>query len=227
MDIAAAAAQYLKKRNVPFIDTTIMTFPGTSKLYQYMLLANHDITVPPSVFVATPHLQGAYSLFAETLGTPFVLKDIYGSRGRENHLVSSEKDFAKVAKRLAEQEVSVIAQQFVDNDGDYRLLTFGRKIALVIFRQRQDKKTHLNNTSQGGKATLVPVESLPVKLQQDSITAAKVLEREIAGVDMMQDKRSGTWYCLEVNEDPQIASGAFISDKAQAYATFLESEIEK
>jgi glutathione synthase/RimK-type ligase-like ATP-grasp enzyme len=227
MDIAAAAGQYLKKRNVPFIDTTIMTFPGTSKLYQYMLLANHDITVPPSVFVATQHLQGAYSLFAETLGTPFVLKDIYGSRGRENHLVSSEKDFAKVAKRLAEQEVSVIAQQFVDNDGDYRLLTFGRKIALVIFRQRQDKKTHLNNTSQGGKATLVPVESLPVKLQQDSITAAKVLEREIAGVDMMQDKRSGTWYCLEVNEDPQIASGAFISDKAQAYATFLESEIEK
>jgi glutathione synthase/RimK-type ligase-like ATP-grasp enzyme len=96
----------------------------------------------------------------------------------------------------------------------------------VIERARRNDKTHLNNTSQGAPAKIVSLETIPPELRRASTKAAKILEREIAGVDILQDKNTGLWYCLEVNDGPQLASGSFIKEKNVAFAEFLQRKVE-
>lgn len=227
MDIAAAAARYLQKRGVRFFDSAAINYPASSKLYQYIILCDNNLTVPNSVFMLPEPLSHSYDYLRDKLGLPFVLKDINGSKGKNNFLVENKTSFKAACQQAEQDEVRLIAQAFVHNDGDYRVLVLGGKIALVIKRQRQTDDTHLNNTSQGGTAVIVEARSLPTQVRRDSITAARLMDREIAGVDMVHDKTTDIWYCLEVNDGPQIATGSFVAEKHVAFAEFLNRQLTK
>ncbi len=227
IDIAAATARYLQKRNVPYLDRAVQYFPSVSKLYQYSILTDHNIAVPQSVFLFPVRLQGAYEALKQKLGLPFVLKDIHGSRGDFNFLITDEQSFKEACKTAEASEVQCIAQVFIPNDCDYRVLIFGAKISLAIKRARIDDSSHLNNTSQGGTASLVDPETLPPNVQTACIAAAKIMDRQVAGVDIIQDKITKLWYCLEVNERPQIATGSFTAEKHAAFAAYLERRLTK
>jgi len=227
-DIAASAAQYLEKRGIPFVDKAVAASPISSKLYQYVILADNNIAVPKSVFMLPSKLPESYDHIKITLGLPFVLKDINGSNGHDNFLVKNEKDFIKACKQAAKNKLMLVAQQFVANDGDYRILLLGYKIVLSFYRNRlPGSMTHMNNTSQGAKAKLIYESDIPTKVQKDSMIAAKLLQREVAGVDMVQDKTDGSWYCLEVNSDPQLVTGVFLKEKQTAFAKFVQDELTK
>lgn len=227
MDVAAATAQYIKKRGIPFVDRAITQYPASSKLYQYVLLTDNDVAVPNSLFMLRSQLEGAYGKFVEYLGSPFVLKDIHASKGALNFLIRNEGDYHAACEEIERESGQVIGQQFIDNDGDYRVLVFGAKIPLVIHRVRTSDATHLNNTSSGARATLVPPADLPTKVQFISIMGAKVMDREIAGVDMVQDLRTKKWYCFEVNDGPQLASGTFTEEKHVALAEYFVTELTR
>jgi D-alanine-D-alanine ligase-like ATP-grasp enzyme len=51
--------------------------------------------------------------------------------------------------------------------------------------------------------------------------------RQVAGVDLVQDKLSGTWYILEVNNAPQLRSGSFVDEKAAMIAKFFDKELKR
>jgi glutathione synthase/RimK-type ligase-like ATP-grasp enzyme len=226
-DVSAAIAHYLQKRGVPFLDQKVQHFAASSKIYQYIQLADNGIRIPKSVFVMPDRYETMFDKYKSELGLPFVLKGIHASRGDNNFLVRDEAAYRRIVRQLTADAVFVIGQKFIPNDGDYRILVLGRRIALVIYRNRKDDSTHLNNTSQGSMATLVPIEDLPTQVQTDSISAATLLERGVAGVDMLEDKITGSWYCLEVNDGPQLATGAFVPEKQVAFAKYIETELEK
>ncbi len=226
-DVTAALARYLRHKGVRVLDDIVQYFPTTSKLYQYSILSTHDIKVPNSLFMMPATLVRSYERYVEMLSLPFVLKGIHASKGQLNEVIRSESDFKRVASQALKEEQYLIGQAFVPNEGDYRILVLGRQISLVIYRSRKDDSTHLNNTSQGGTAALVDVNTLPSKVQIDSLSAATVMGRDVAGIDMVQDSASGEWYCFEVNDGPQIATGAFIQEKQQAFAEYLQRELEK
>lgn len=226
-DITAALARYAEYNGVKVIDDAVKSFPTTSKLYEYALLAQQAILVPNSYFRTPAAMTGSYDTFVAALGSPFVLKDIHGSKGNYNEVIRSAADYEKFCRRAASAEVYLIGQAFIPNNGDYRVLVTAKKIALVIYRERQDASTHLNNTSQGGKATLIKETELPQDVRIDCARAADAMGRDIAGVDMMQDAKTGTWYCLEVNDGPQIATGAFLAEKQTVFADYITRELEK
>ncbi|MEO6513097.1 MAG: RimK/LysX family protein [Candidatus Saccharimonadales bacterium] len=226
-DVTAAMASYLQKRGVLFFDKRAMKYSANSKIYQYVLLNDNQIPVPNSVFVLPSQYAFMFETLNETLGLPFVFKGIHASRGAFNYLIENKKSYDEAVKEMNENNIIAIAQQFIPNDGDYRVLVLGRSVALIILRSRTDNSTHLNNTSQGGTATLVDVADFPTEIITKSITAATVFQLGIGGVDMLQDKSTGEWYCLEVNGDPQIASGSFVNEKQAAYAAYIEKELGK
>jgi len=230
-DVTATVARYMEQRGRKVIDgTAVQHFPASSKLYQYNLLVNAGILVPKSIFMMPAALaeEGSYELLTSKLGTPFVLKDIHSSRGRNNEVIYDKAAYdAMVGRTQSEQPVYLVAQSFVPNNGDYRFLVMGQKIVLAIWRRRQDETTHLNNTSQGGFAELHDLTEIPTRVQLDSLKALKAVGRDIAGVDMVRDTKTGKWYCFEVNDGPQIASGAFTEEKQKAYASFIKRELEK
>ena len=226
-DITAAFARYASRRGVKVLDPIVQSFPTTSKLYEYSIIADHDVLVPDSVFVTPKRLTSSYDLFKRLLGLPFVLKGIHSSRGEVNDVVRSKKDFDRISNFALTNTQYLIGQRFVPNDGDYRVLTMGKQIKLVIHRSRIDDTTHLNNTTTGGVARLADPNELPSKVQIKCVEMAHLMGRDIAGVDMVQDKYSKQWYCFEVNDGPQIATGVFKEEKQRALAEYLERELEK
>lgn len=225
-DITAAYIQYAMQHDVKVTDPAKAVYPGVSKLYAYSLLVHSDIAVPTTLFTMPARLIEAYDLYETTLGLPFVLKGIHASRGDVNEVVRGREDFERITRMARDKKHYIIGQSFVPNEGDLRILVFGGKVQLVIHRMREDDTTHLNNTSQGGTATMVPVEQVPQKVIDASNKAAKLLGLGIAGVDMVQDKETGNWYCFEVNEGPQMATGSHRQAKWDALTHYLKSELE-
>lgn len=229
-DITATIACYMEQHGRKVLDAeSIRHFPTSSKLYQYNLLSHAGILVPKSIFLTPAALveNGSYEYLVSKLGLPFVLKDIHSSRGRNNEVIRTKSEYEKMVKNAHKEMIYLIAQAFVPNEGDYRLLVMGQTIVLAIWRRRQNDETHLNNTSQGGSSELHDLSEIPSKVQLDSLKALKAVKRDIAGVDMVCDSETGKWYCFEVNDGPQIATGAFTDEKQKAFAAFIKRELEK
>jgi glutathione synthase/RimK-type ligase-like ATP-grasp enzyme len=216
-ELAAAVAEYLTVRHVLFIDREVSTYHAFSKLTQYVKLALAGLPVPDSVFASPGRL--AFDDVAKKLGVPFVLKDIYADKGKNNHLVSSRQEFDDIL--AAGQQIAYIAQQYIPNDGDLRVLVFDKKPALLMRRQATER-SHLNNTSTGGTAALLPLDTIDTPTTAMVVRAAAVTNRQVAGVDIVIDSKTNKWYILEVNNSPQISSGVFVDEKIAAFGTFLK-----
>lgn len=228
-DITAAYARYAVAHGVGISDESKAFYADNSKLYEYSVLAASSVAVPDSLFMMLSKMKDNYSAFVSALGVPFVLKDIRASRGAFNEMIGSLDEFNHaLARAEADDEPHyLIGQTFIPNDGDYRLLTLGGVVTLAIHRSRQDDSTHLNNVSQGGAAKIVPLDTLPREVIRQSEVAATALGLGVAGVDMVKDRQTGQWYCFEVNEGPQMATGSHTEAKWNALSKYLITELEK
>lgn len=78
----------------------------------------------------------------------------------------------------------------------------------------------------GGSAKLLAEEALPGRVRKMAVKAVQLANLEIAGVDVVKDKKTGLWYCLEVQHGPQITSGAFVKEKQRVFAKFLSRKVK-
>lgn len=220
IELGITLANYLAFKHIPFTDNYLET-KGAGKLACAMLRLRYDLSTPRTICATAKYL-------VDYIGTgnftyPFILKADKSRKGRDNYLIKSKDE---LGKRLSEQpEVTFIAQQFIENDGDYRALVMGDKISVVIKRIAASKETHINNTSQGGVAELVAVDEFSAKIQEEILKAARIEKVDVAGVDIIFDKFSGKHYFLEVNEAPQVGSGTFMDEKIHSYADFIKSMV--
>ena len=146
-----------------------------------------------------------------------VVKDKHGGHGNDNYFV---QDSAELATILAKNpQIRFIAQEFIPNDRDYRILLAGSQ-ALIIERRGQ-AGSHLNNTSQGGTATLIDPDDFPAELVEAARAYATWCQYEIAGVDVVMNVETGKYYFLEINSQPQIVTGAFVPEKQQLIGQYL------
>ncbi len=220
-EIATSCALYLNKHDIPFFDTEVFNFRARSKVAEYFKLWFDGISVPDTL-VATKHLVSSVQ-DSKHLKFPLVVKSWEGSRGRDNHLVKNISELKKVITSKPDEKW--IVQNFIQNEGDYRIVIFGRQVRTVIHRIQSDNTSHVNNSSQGARVNLVRPDSLPKNILKDAISAAISINRQIAGVDVILDANTGKHYILEVNYAPQINTGAFIEDKTQAFASFLKEAV--
>lgn len=220
LDLGIALAHYLRSKNVQMTDTYLET-RGSGKLASAMLHVSHGLPMPRTVY-ASARLLGNYIETQESLTYPFILKADNGKKGRDNYLVRGKDELEQILKDNS--EVRFIAQQFIENDGDFRALVMDGDISLVIKRIATGN-SHLNNTSQGGSAELLDMSAFNENVQKDILKAAEVEALEVAGVDVIFDKNSGKHYFLEVNRAPQIGTGAFAEEKIAAYAQMIKSKV--
>lgn len=216
---ATSIAEALQSAGVLFVGNELKEYIPAYKLSQLSRLARSGVLVPHTLYLPMKHYESHYETLQEKFGQQFIFKAIDGSTGDSNYLVKNRKQLAKIVADSQGQHY--IAQEFIPNNSDLRVLVVGGKIRLVIERRRADDSTHLNNTSQGAKACLLPIESLSEELQELSLRAAKLMSRDIAGVDVMFQKNTGTPYILEVNASPQIASGTYETEKLKVYADYF------
>lgn len=229
-ELAGALAEYLVFKNRPFFDQEIKSYASRSKLTELMKLSTNGLAVPRS-FVAYPSvLTSQAQKIHSTLGFPLVLKSATADQGRDNYLVTDAKTYASLLKK-SNPKTLLIAQRYIRNEGFYRVNIFGKEVGLVIYRSAHPHsdplKQHLNKPKGGVNAELVPVSSLSADVSELALKAAVCMQRQIAGVDIIQDTVSKEWYILEVNNAPQIRSGPYKDEKAEAFARFIDKEIER
>jgi len=221
---ALALANVLSSSGKKYICTEIGRGISTTKLSQYSILASANIPLPKTIYIPNKHLVSSYKMISEKIGIPFVLKDTGGRGGEANYLVSNAQEFEDIVDRHPKTEF--VAQAFVKNDSDLRVLVFGNKVRMIIERRRLDDSTHLNNTSQGAKAKIIDLKDIDRKILEISVNAAMAMEREVAGVDIMIELDTNKPYVLEVNASPQIGSGAYVEEKIHKFNDYLQEVLQ-
>jgi len=217
---ALACAIYLDKKSVPCFDSEANMAGSKNKLTQYWRFWEAGLPFPATVFGAGEHSRSAALDRIETLpfSFPMILKGVDASRGQDNYLVQSLEELRSIYTQ--HPDTAFLMQEFLPNEGDYRVIVAGNEARFAMYRTAIEGK-HTNNTSQGGKATLVAVSDLPKQIIDDCIMAAQVFNREFAGVDVVIRKDTGAHYFFEVNRSPQIESGKHIAEKASVLAKYM------
>lgn len=174
------------------------------KAWQMLRLKKVGIDVPQSIYGSLQFLRqeaGNYFKF------PFIIKGSGGDRGTRVYKVNSQMELDELVASLRPVEISegrrFMAQEYIENDGDYRVLVLGEKVLGVMKRSSQNKDEFRNNYSAGGK---VEVAELSEDVKKLAVKAAYKCGLMVAGVDVafrnFDKNRPVVW---EVNKGPQFA----------------------
>ena len=221
-DMAFALALYLQHKGITFWNSEMLQQRSSTKLSALMQLALQGVDVPKTVFT----LNSGALMAANDMDFPLIVKTIAGSRGVGNYLA---RDNAQLQEIFAKDggKTPFMIEEFIPNDHDLRVVCYGGQPALIIKRSRTSDATHLNNTSQGATAELLPLDQADESVLHMGREACRILGREIAGVDIvLANNGSKRMVCLEVNAIPQLTSGSYVPEKAQKLAAALNEYLK-
>jgi RimK family alpha-L-glutamate ligase len=159
------------------------------------LLKKHGLSTPNTIYSSNLHY--IYKRLREGIneGKEFVLKPVFGSQGKGLQRVSSHQQLIDTS----EMHGVVYLQEFIDAGFDvgvdFRVFVVGDQ---VISSMKRTGESWITNVAQGGKVEPVVLNKSILKLALD---AARVLNMDYAGVDLMQDKQ-GQFWITEINSVP-------------------------
>lgn len=217
INIASTISAYVMQAKVPTINTAYAQRRAVGKLPQMMQLVALGLRIPNTVCAPNQYLA---EFVKHKLTFPMVVKDVKGAHGNDNYLVNDPAELQRILHD--NPNIEFMAQEYIPNDGDMRVLLVGPHSHMVIYRQGA-ADTHLNNTSQGGSARLLDAAQVNPDIIQQSRQFAQLCDYEIAGVDVMLHRDTHEHYFLEINSQPQLASGAFVDEKQQMLGKYLQS----
>lgn len=223
-EFAGVIATYLEKEDKKFVCSELRHHIPLTKLTQFARMANAGLPIIKTVFMLTDEFRESFTELSEKLGVPFIFKSIDGKGGDDNFLVQTETQFMDILDTLSDRQF--VAQAFIANDSDYRVLIVGGEIKLVIKRQRAADETHLNNTSQGADASLLSLKDMDEDIQALCKRAAFVMQRETAGVDLLFEAGTSAPYILEVNASPQVGTGTFLAEKVDIFSEYFKNSVQ-
>lgn len=132
------------------------------------------------------------------MGT-FFLKEMADLNHLKERLLSRKEKSIMDGKKVGTQRGFLI-QEYIRNDGDFRVMTVGYKCIGGFKRQMKEEKLVLNKSVGSSK----PIKDMPADVLETAQKAAKVLGVEVAGTDLVRDAKTGEIYIVEVNEAPQF-----------------------
>lgn len=211
-----AIAYYLDQMGTKFLNSDIIRFQHISKLTQYMAFSLNSVAIPRTIFAKDQMLLDAVS---EEFTFPMILKSITGNSGNDNFMINDINDLKR--KLATYKNVKFIAQEFIPNEGDLRMIVLGDKVECIYSRVRQSGD-HRNNVSQGGDKTYLSLDTVDASYKDMAIHAAKVVGRDICGVDVMINNETENAVVLEANFNFGIrAVPGTVSDELYGLAQYL------
>lgn len=183
--------------NEAIIDNPLLTH----KSYQQAHIASTLPTVPGiPTYLARNAEALADLLTIGILSYPVIAKPDHGSQGKGIELISSAADYSKL------KDVSTyVFQNYIPNDGDYRIFVVGGVAVDVVIRRATAKssKSYLNNLSQGGSVEALADKTFYHKLAKKAESIAAAFNYTICGIDLVQNKDTGEIHFMEINSVPQ------------------------
>lgn len=220
-DIAYTLGLYLQEKGIECWNGEILQQRSTSKLSAMWLLAQADVDIPETFFS-----MNREALIAACDADSAIIKDIAASRGRSNFLAKGREEFKSILRKP--NAARYMVQEYIPNDFDIRLVCFGGTPKMAIKRQRTNNDAHLNNTSQGGEATVLELDSLSAETLQQAESICRLFGREMAGIDyLVANDATNRYICLEVNAVPQLTSGSYQDEKQEQLTQAIQQALRK
>ncbi|HOZ80795.1 MAG TPA: hypothetical protein PK370_01080 [Candidatus Woesebacteria bacterium] len=177
------------------------------KAYQMLALKETGIDVPKSIYGSLWYL---YEQMRTDVGRPYswpvIIKGSGGDRGTRVFKADNLEELEKLVRDLRKTETDegkrYMLQEYIPNDGDYRVIVLGDRVLGVMKRSSQSVEEFRNNYSAGGK---VEIADLPDEIKALAVKAAKVCGLAVAGVDVaFRDFDKTKPVIWEVNKGPQF-----------------------
>jgi len=190
--------EYAQIHKIPVVDEYLTKLGGAfrkKKSCEAMMILGEGISYPRSSFVADKEELAAR---VKAMEKPVVVKSTGGRHGISTFLVKSNEDLKKAL--LGRSAASFLIQEYIANDGDYRLFLVGYRVVAGFKRQKKEEKLVLNRSAGAS----VALDKVPEAVAQEGQKAARALGVEIAGIDCVIDKKTGQPVVIEVNQSPEF-----------------------
>lgn len=134
---------------------------------------------------------------------PLIVKPSSGRQGKGVFLVENLVDLYKAVDVLNEESSpAYVVREFVPNDGDIRVFTIGYK-AVGAMKRTPKEGDFRSNISQGGTGSIFDLKKNP-EVKKIAEKLSKITKTQIAGVDIIINKKTKKPYILEINPGPQF-----------------------
>ena len=189
------------------------------KLRSMQLLSRAGVGLPTTGFAhSTQDIDG---LLEAVGGPPVVVKLLEGTQGIGVVLAETRKAAESVIGAFRQLDANILVQEFIEEAGgaDIRALVVGGKVVAAMKRQAAPGEFR-SNLHRGGTSEVI---ELSPNERATAVRAAKTMELNVAGVDLIQSSEGPT--VLEVNSSPGLEGieGASGVDIAGAIIEYIET----
>lgn len=169
-----------------------------NKLKTYQILSQNGINIPKSIYISSgvKRRNYTYNEVCQYLGTDkFVLKPVFGSKGKDIYLIKTEKEFNDI---LNDFSGICIFQEFIDttNGKDIRSFVIADKYQGSAYRTNPDD--FRQNYSLGAK--VYRLQEKDENIINVAEAAARALNLWSCTVDLLINENG--YYVCEVNSIP-------------------------
>jgi len=222
--IANSLGICLKHLHIPFYDSVFGDYGAKGNKFKSLIqLSVSGVPIPKSIYFCSPLMEESYNYLKRILGAHFVAKDLGLQRGTGIFLIKNQKDLDSLPYKNGSQGKSVyLYQELIEKDHEYRTVILGSEVGVWYEKLQANEVEFRYNTSLGATEVFLHKDNTPSYISEPAIAAAKALKIEIAGVDIVIEKRTHKVYILEVNRGPGLSIYNDISVEYDAVAEFFE-----
>lgn len=188
------------------------------KMKTYVVLSNNDINIPDTISAPLNYanIEDNFCLNAENLlGYPVVIKEVYGSMGKNVYLAKNRQELKAISVKLT--HVPYLFQKFIGVGGaDIRVILIGGKCVGAM--KRQNNNDFRSNIELGGFGTKIQLTDDLIEICEKT---ASVLQLDYCGIDILQEGAKN--YVCEVNSNAFFKGFKSVTgiNVAKLYAQFL------
>lgn len=220
-------ADMLERRGYRLFNRTEAICKCDDKMLTHICLSNAGIKMPTSISSTLCYTDNGNRDYLKDvekkLGYPMIVKENYGSLGKQVYLVNNSAELRQIEDKLI--HIPHIFQEFISSSKglDYRVIVIGHKV--VAYMKRENKNSYLSNLATGGSASVV---ELPKEFLDVAIKCSEILDLDYCGVDILQGP-NGEPIVSEVNsnafyEGIEKTTGVNV---AGCYADYIIKKITK
>lgn len=214
-DLVSTVATYLERKKIPHTDVE----QQKSKLTDILHLAFEGLSVPKTYYCRTNRLVKNIKKIERFCGYPFIIKIIRGSLGKGLFYIEDKASFLEQIDRLGSQK-NYICQPFIPNTFDYRIIVANLEVVSGEKRIRKEGEFR-NNAHLGAEEIFLDLDDIPSDIRKLSIKAAKTLNLDWTGIDIVTSTENKKHYILELNRRPGLTSGSSETNAAYEYIIHL------
>ncbi|MCX7651006.1 MAG: 30S ribosomal protein S6--L-glutamate ligase [Flavobacteriales bacterium] len=195
------------------------------KLRAMQILSREGIGLPITVFAKFPKDQEVDELIRAVGGPPIIIKLLEGTQGMGVMLAENYRSARSTIEAFSGVRENILIQEFIAEaaGSDIRAIVVGQRVVAAM-RRLSKKGDFRSNLHRGGEAVRVDLDP---DQERTALRAAKALNLQVAGVDMLPSVRGPL--ILEVNSSPGLKGIEYATgvDVASEIIRYCAEELTK